>query len=46
MPHYEKTANELVHDEIRKSILNGELDTVDQRNSHELHQTIIHRYKE
>ena len=46
MPHYEKTANELVHDEIRKSILNGELDTVDQRNSYELPQTISLRYKE
>ena len=44
MPAYTKSANELVHDEVREAILLSKLDTQDQRNSFKLTQDLTSRY--
>jgi hypothetical protein len=45
MPTYSKTAFELVHNEVRNAIINGSLDTIEQRNSYELSSTLSLKYK-
>ena len=44
MPVYIKSANEIVHDEVREAILLSKLDTQDQRNSFKLTHDLTLRY--